>query len=174
MQIILGLGVALLLALGIYITLPSKTAVPVPAVTDTTTMPADMPTDIPSDTQLPATTPDAQPISGVPTTDPSAATPTVPAGVVKEFTIEGGKMYFKPNTMTVSEGDTVRVTFNNVDGFHDFVIDEFKVATQKIQGGKSEVVEFVANKAGTFEYYCSVGSHRAEGMKGALTVTPRE
>jgi plastocyanin len=28
----------------------------------------------------------------------------------------------------------------------------------------------VADKKGTFEYYCSVGQHRALGMKGKLVV----
>jgi nitrosocyanin len=73
--------------------------------------------------------------------------------------------------MTVKKGETVRITFVNKDGFHDFVLDEFGVKTEQIKGGTQEVVEFVADKAGTFEYYCSVGQHRQMGMKGTLTVT---
>ena len=92
-------------------------------------------------------------------------------GEVKVFTIEGSNFKFVPNTMTVKKGDTVRVVFKNVGGFHDFVIDEFDVATAQINGGAEEAVEFVADKAGTFEYYCSVGSHREQGMVGTLTVT---
>jgi plastocyanin len=72
--------------------------------------------------------------------------------------------------MSVKKGDTVKITFKNTGGFHDLKIDEFKVATKQLQGGASEVVTFVADKAGTFEYYCSVGNHRAMGMKGTLTV----
>jgi plastocyanin len=34
----------------------------------------------------------------------------------------------------------------------------------------STFIEFVANKKGKFEYYCSVGEHRAMGMKGNLVV----
>ncbi|MEY4731380.1 MAG: hypothetical protein RL681_326, partial [Candidatus Parcubacteria bacterium] len=48
----------------------------------------------------------------------------------------------------------------------------FNAATKVLTDGQSETIEFVANKAGTFEYYCSVGSHRQMGMKGTLTVTP--
>lgn len=90
---------------------------------------------------------------------------------LKEFTVSGGNFAFTPNSMTVKKGDTVRVTFKNLEGFHDFKIDEFNVATKQIKGGSEETVEFVADKTGTFEYYCSVGQHRAMGMKGTLTIT---
>jgi plastocyanin len=55
-------------------------------------------------------------------------------------------------------------------GTHDFKIDEFNVATNQIPAGSSEIVEFVADKSGSFEYYCSVGRHREMGMKGTLVV----
>ncbi|MEZ4087490.1 MAG: cupredoxin domain-containing protein [Candidatus Gracilibacteria bacterium] len=89
---------------------------------------------------------------------------------VKEFTIDAENFSFSPNTMTVNEGDTVRITLNNLGGSHDFVIDEFDAQTEVINTGETETIEFVADKAGTFEYYCSVGSHRAMGMVGTLTV----
>lgn len=90
---------------------------------------------------------------------------------VKEFTVTGGNFKFAPNTLSVKKGDKVRIVFKNAEGFHDFKIDEFNVATKQIQGGAEETVEFTADKAGSFEYYCSVGKHRAMGMKGTLTVT---
>jgi uncharacterized cupredoxin-like copper-binding protein len=31
-------------------------------------------------------------------------------------------------------------------------------------------VQFVADKTGTFEFYCSVGNHRQMGMVGTLVV----
>ncbi|MHB1330889.1 MAG: cupredoxin domain-containing protein [Minisyncoccota bacterium] len=89
---------------------------------------------------------------------------------VKEFTVEGSTFAFAPNTMTVNVGDTVKITFVNKIGFHDFVLDEFNVKTQQISAGQSETITFVADKAGTFEYYCSVGTHRQQGMVGTLTV----
>jgi plastocyanin len=91
---------------------------------------------------------------------------------VKEFVVEGSNYTFVPSQITVKLGDTVRVIFKNSDGLHDWRLDEFNAATKKIQGGQSETIEFVANKAGTFEYYCSVGNHRQMGMKGTLMVTP--
>ena len=95
---------------------------------------------------------------------------TAEVGAVKEFTVTGSAFKFAPATLTVNKGDTVRITFKNTGGTHDFVIDELGVKTQVINTGQEEVVEFVADTAGTFEYYCSVGNHRQMGMVGTLTV----
>lgn len=94
-----------------------------------------------------------------------------PAGPVKEFTVTGSKFKFDPAVMSVKKGDTVKIHFVNADGSHDFVIDEFNARTPQINGGQSADIQFVADKVGSFEYYCSVGNHRAMGMKGTLTVT---
>lgn len=72
--------------------------------------------------------------------------------------------------LRVKQGDLVRIEFTSTDGFHDWVVDEFDAATEKVQTGGSTSVEFVASETGTFEYYCSVGSHRANGMVGNLIV----
>jgi nitrosocyanin len=107
------------------------------------------------------------------TTASSSATSTATGSVsstVKTFTVEGGNFYFAPKTLTVNKGDTVTITFKNSGGIHDFKIDEFNVATARISGGQSQTVTFVADKAGSFEYYCSVGTHRQMGMVGTLTV----
>ena len=53
---------------------------------------------------------------------------------------------------------------------HDFVIDELNVKSEITKGGNSTVVEFTPDTAGTFEFYCSVGQHRANGMVGKLIV----
>lgn len=88
----------------------------------------------------------------------------------RTFTVEGSNFSFSLKQMKVKKGDTVKVIFTNKDGFHDWSLDEFGVATKQIPAGQSETVEFVADKAGTFEYYCSVGEHRKNGMVGKLIV----
>lgn len=108
-------------------------------------------------------------------TSTSTATSTTPAtgtqnGNVKEFTVTGKNFSFAPAAMTVNKGDRVRITFVNESGTHDLVIDEFNARTKVIQGGAKETIEFVADKTGSFEYYCSIGQHRQMGMKGTLTV----
>ena len=70
----------------------------------------------------------------------------------------------------VKVGQAVQIQFSSTDGFHDWVVDEFNARTEKVNTGGSTSVTFVADKAGTYEYYCSVGQHRAMGMKGKLIV----
>ena len=92
-------------------------------------------------------------------------------GEVKEFEIKGGNYYFTTDEMRVNKGDVVRVTFSSEDGFHDFVLDEFGVATNRYRPeDEGETIEFVADKTGEFEYYCSVGDHREKGQVGKLIV----
>lgn len=109
-----------------------------------------------------------------PTTPPaSPGNPngTVTAPNVVTFDINGGNFYFTPKTMTVKKGDTVVVNFKNDGGTHNFMIKEFNVATKTIQSGQTDTVQFVASKAGSFTYYCSIGTHQQMGMWGTLTVT---
>ncbi len=89
---------------------------------------------------------------------------------VKEIVVENDGLSFVPNEIRVNQGDRIRLTFRNTGGFHDWVIDEFDAATNQITAGNSETVEFVADQAGEFEFYCSVGNHRARGMFGAFVV----
>ena len=97
------------------------------------------------------------------------------AGELKTFVLSSENFKFimdsKDNPdLKVSVGDTVRIELTAGQGFHDWKVDEFSAATEKVRDGASTSVEFVAGKAGTFEYYCSVGSHRQMGMKGKLIV----
>ncbi len=95
---------------------------------------------------------------------------TQPTVITKTFTINGNNFAFDVKTMEVSKGDKVKIIFKNTSGKHDWKIDEFNAATKILNGGEEETIEFIADKTGSFEYYCSVGSHRAMGMKGNLIV----
>ncbi len=107
----------------------------------------------------------AEPSKPVPVKTPEVMTKAV------TFNINGGSFFFEPNSMQVKKGDTVTINFKNVGGMHNLAIDAFSVSTPVVKSGESATVTFVADKAGTFEYYCAVGSHRAMGQKGTLTVT---
>lgn len=107
---------------------------------------------------------------------------------VKSFRVEGKPFSFtvveengnpktdQGNDIKVKQGDRVIITFVNTEGFHDLVIDEFNARTKQIQAGQSETIDFVADKKGSFKYYCSVGgtdpqtSHRLKGMVGNFIV----
>lgn len=89
---------------------------------------------------------------------------------VKTFDILGKPFEFSLKEIRVKTGDTVRINFTNTQGFHDWTVDEFNAKTKQLQAGQTDTVEFTADKAGTFEYYCSVSNHRQMGMKGNLIV----
>lgn len=95
---------------------------------------------------------------------------------VKTFVLTGENFKFMMDgsdnpDIKVNQGDKVRIEFSSAQGFHDWIIDEFSVATAQIgDTNESTFVEFIASEKGTFEYYCSVGQHRANGMKGNLII----
>ncbi len=96
-------------------------------------------------------------------------TNNVSSANIKEFIIDGSNFKFEPSQIKVSKGDTVKITFKDDDGTHNLVVDGYNVSTRILSGGQ-DTIQFVADKTGTFEYYCSIGSHRDLGMKGTLTV----
>ena len=93
-----------------------------------------------------------------------------PEASVKEFAVTGINFSFSETEIRVRKGDKVRINFKSESGFHDWVVDAFNAKTKQVSGGQSSSVEFTADTAGTFEYYCSVGSHRSMGMVGKLIV----
>jgi len=88
----------------------------------------------------------------------------------KVFEVGGENFAFDVKEIKVKKGDTVKINFTSVSGFHDWVVDEFDAKTAQVNTGGKTSVTFVADQAGTFEYYCSVGQHRAMGMIGKLIV----
>lgn len=86
--------------------------------------------------------------------------------------LELGSFYFSPNVLTFAPGSTVTLDLNNVEGFHDFVIDEFDVKTDTIAAGETERVTFTIpdNASGEYTFYCSIGNHREQGMEGTIVV----
>lgn len=111
-----------------------------------------------------------------PAVTPGQATPTNGQASVTidpnshVFTVKGVNYGFDVKEIKVKQGETVTINFTSTDGLHDWRVDEFNAFTERVQPGVPTSVTFVANKAGTFEYYCSVGQHRAMGMVGKLIV----
>lgn len=99
----------------------------------------------------------------------------VSTGEVKEFAFDSyyapaeKRAYFGTTEITVKKGDTVRFKVTNTLGMHDIVIDEFDVSAETPLN-ETTVVEFVADKAGEFIYYCSKPGHRESGQWGKLKV----
>lgn len=84
--------------------------------------------------------------------------------------VEAGSFYYEPNEIRVKQGETVRIVMTSVDMMHDFKIDELGVSLPITRNGETNEVEFTADTVGEFEFYCSVGEHRANGQVGTLIV----
>ena len=120
--------------------------------------------------QTSSTMPSMKPETNLVVTSTTDSTKTPADSSVKSFTVVGKNFSFSPNSLTVKKGDTVKITFQNADGFHNLLIDNFKVKSASIPSGKSTNVQFIADKTGSFKFYCSVGNHRVMGMYGTLIV----
>ena len=89
---------------------------------------------------------------------------------IKEFDITAKKFEFIPSTITVNQGDKVRLNIKSVDVTHGFAISEFGIS-ENLRPGKTVTVEFTADKKGEYTFFCSVycgGGH--SGMRGKLIV----
>ena len=88
----------------------------------------------------------------------------------KEFDLIAKKWSFEPNTITVNQGDTVKLTIKSLDVDHGFFLREFNV-NQPLEPGQTTTVEFLADKTGTFTFSCNVFCGQGHGtMKGKLIV----
>lgn len=105
-------------------------------------------------------------------TEETPIVPTDASMVAKEgvITVEGSPFQFAPNTITVKKGVSTTLLFKNIEGMHDFVVDELNIKTKVLKSGEEESVTFTADAVGSYEFYCSVTNHRAMGMKGTLVV----
>ena len=109
------------------------------------------------------------------TSTPSLATSPSPSPSAiteadKTIEISASNFTYDKKEIRVKKGEKVTIKFTNGEGFHDFVIDELEVKTQRIPEGQSETVMIPTDKIGEYAYYCSVGSHRAQGMEGKLII----
>ena len=102
------------------------------------------------------------------TTTTQMTEPTDDVDLVLKLTAKN--FSFSEESITVKKGQTVRIELTITEGMHDWVLDEFSAATKQASSGDTVTVVFTADKSGEFEYYCSVGNHRAQGMIGTLIV----
>ncbi|PIZ66160.1 hypothetical protein COY14_00845 [Candidatus Roizmanbacteria bacterium CG_4_10_14_0_2_um_filter_36_9] len=89
---------------------------------------------------------------------------------VTTIEVNAGSFYYEPTVMKAKKGDKIRLVFYSIDMMHDFNIDELGVKVPVTKAGVTSTIEFTADTVGTFEYYCSVGNHRAQGQVGTLII----
>lgn len=89
---------------------------------------------------------------------------------VKEFRLTAKQWSFEPATIEVGKGDKVRIIVTSIDVTHGFALPEYDI-NERLEPNKQVTIEFVADKEGTFTFFCSVfcGSGHS-GMKGKLIV----
>ncbi|MFQ6067130.1 MAG: cupredoxin domain-containing protein [bacterium] len=89
---------------------------------------------------------------------------------VKEISIAAKRYEYQPNTITVKQGDRVKLKIKSIDVTHGFGLPEFGVNVE-LREGKTVEVEFVADKKGTFNFRCTVFCGLGHGrMRGKLVV----
>ena len=70
---------------------------------------------------------------------------------VHEIQVTLKKYEFNPGTLRVKKGERVRLILDAADHDHGFKLNEFDV-NQKVQKGTTATVEFIADKAGLFNF----------------------
>ena len=89
---------------------------------------------------------------------------------VVEITMSAFQFAFDPAQIRVKKGDLVRIRVKSTDVTHGFAINEYGI-NRTLQPNQEEVIEFTADRQGTFTFYCSVycGAGHSN-MRGTLIV----
>ena len=72
----------------------------------------------------------------------------------REFTVTARDYSFSPNRVEVQQDDLIKLTVQSADNAYGFTIDDYRVS-KRVPAGGSTVVEFRADRAGTFAFYSS-------------------
>ena len=94
---------------------------------------------------------------------------------VRTIDVVASRFKFEPSIISVALGDRIRLRLRSADRDHRFAIKLFRVKALIPKTGEPVTVEFVADRAGTFEFtcaeYCGTGH---SGMKGRLVVHAKD
>lgn len=95
----------------------------------------------------------------------------VSTSTTKTFAVASSNFKFSVGEIRVKQGDKVSITLTNTAGTHNLEVEGYNVETKTLnQAGQTDTIEFTADKKGTFEYFCDIGTHRQMGMVGNLIV----
>ena len=95
---------------------------------------------------------------------------TVETPEIVEIDITAKKFQFTPSAITVRQGQKVKLNIRSLDVTHGFSLPDYNIL-ERIVPGKPVTVEFVADKKGTFTFFCSVYCGSGHGaMKGQLII----
>lgn len=88
----------------------------------------------------------------------------------KTFYITDGNFYFVPNKITANQGDKIAIVLTNTVGLHNFVITDLQVKSRIFRPGQIAIINFIANKKGTYTFYSNLPQDMKQDMKGTLIV----
>jgi len=95
---------------------------------------------------------------------PASQAPT--AGATKNVTIHASNWKFDQTEITAKVGDTINLTLQNTEGAHGLAIDDLGVNIKN-----NQTAEIKLDKAGTFEYHCSIQCGQGhDNMSGVIVV----
>jgi len=107
----------------------------------------------------------------VPTPEAMSSTFEMTAPFGEQLIRITAKQYeFDPSHFTVKLGVPVKLILTSVDVTHGFAIDYYNLNV-RVEKGKDTIVIFTPDRAGTYDYYCSVFCGVGHiGMRGQMTV----
>lgn len=79
----------------------------------------------------------------------------VGSGKTVTYDVTAKQFEFVPSLITANKGDTVIINIKSADVTHGFAIREYGI-NETIDPGKTKQVKFIADKTGTFEFFCTV------------------
>lgn len=75
------------------------------------------------------------------------------AEVVIDMTAK--KWTFEPSRLEVKKGEVLKLRIKSIDVSHGFALPDFNI-NQRLEPGQTREVNFVADKVGTFNFFCNV------------------
>lgn len=94
---------------------------------------------------------------------------------IRTIDIVASRFKFEPSIISVALGDRVRLRLRSADRDHRFAIKPFRVKALIPKTGEPVTVDFVADRAGTFEFTCAEYCGTGHGaMKGKLVVLAKD
>ena len=78
---------------------------------------------------------------------------------------------FIPDRLEVMQDDLIKLTIESADVAYSFNIDAYRLSRRIPPGGKT-VIEFRADKEGTFDFYSNMTGHENK-VRGQLVVRRR-
>lgn len=89
---------------------------------------------------------------------------------VREINIKAFQFGFEPDTIIVKKGEKIRLKAISTDVTHGIGIKKYKFK-KKLPVNKEQIIEFTADNAGNFHFYCTVYCGAGHGkMHGTLIV----